>query len=476
MIINGKRIITSTFPDISPIDTSIVGYASKADEKHLIDAIMAAKDAFREWSRIDYKERVKIIRKAADIMHDKKYSLAALLTYENGKNRYEAIADVDEAIDFLRYYSHLMEENDGYVKEMNRCYPDEESYSILRPYGVFAVISPFNFPIAITTGMCSAALITGNTVLLKPSSDTPVSAVRLVEIFEEAGVINGAINLITGSGSSIGNQIIRSKDIDGIVFTGSKDVGLMIYNQANAIKPKPVITEMGGKNACIVSKNSEIEKAVVAVARAAFGYSGQKCSACSRLIIHESIKDEFLARLSKFTDTLKVGNPIDKDTFIGPVINAKAYEKYKNIIKLAKNDGKIVYGGKTKEMKGYYLEPTIIDGLDKDHEILREELFLPILAVMTYDRFDDAIKLANDVEYGLTAGIFSNDERELDKFFDEIDAGVLYANREKSATTGAMVGAQPFVGWKYSGISGKGTGGRYYLELFMKEQSRTRQK
>lgn len=475
-VINGKRITTgSVFADISPIDTRIViGYASKAKEEHVRDAIKAAKDAFKEWSGLDYKDRVDIMRKAANIMSKKKYELAALLTYENGKNRYEAIADVDEAIDFLRYYAYSMEENEGYIKKMNQCYPDEESYSVLRPYGVFAVISPFNFPIAITTGMCTGALITGNTVVLKPSSDTPISAIKLLEIFEEAGVIDGAINLITGSGSVIGDALVTSKDIDGIVFTGSRDVGISIYNKANQIRPKPVITEMGGKNACIVSKDADIDKAIVGVARAAFGYSGQKCSACSRLIIHKDIKDEFMDRLINFVDKLKVGNPIEKDTFTGPVINNKAYEKYNRCIDIASKDGKILYGGKVREdLNGYYVYPTIVDKLPKDHEFLKEELFLPILAVIQYDRFDDAINIANNVDYGLTAGIFSNNKLEVDKFFDEIQAGVLYVNREKSATTGAMVGAQPFVGWKYSGISGKGTGGRYYLELFLREQSRT---
>ncbi|MEM2855512.1 MAG: aldehyde dehydrogenase family protein [Candidatus Nitrosocaldaceae archaeon] len=475
IIINGREIITDDiFPDISPIDTRIiVGYASRANEEHITSAIKSAKNAYREWKRIDYKERIRIMLKAADIMSKQKYELAALITYENGKNRYEAIADVDEAIDFLRYYADEMEDNNGYIKKMNSCYADEENYSVMRPYGTFAVISPFNFPIAITTGMCTGALITGNTVVLKPSSDTPISAIKIVRIFMEAGVIDGAINLVTGSGKDVGNLLVTSREIDGIVFTGSRDVGLSIF-KTNAESPKPIITEMGGKNACIVSKDAEIEKAVVAIARAAFGYSGQKCSACSRLIIDKSIKDEFVNKLLSFTTKLKIGNPIERDTFIGPVINYHAYKKYGNVLEKASKDGKVLFGRIVDELKhGYYVAPMIIDGLSKDHEFVKEELFLPVLTIIEYERFDEAIEIANSVDYGLTAGIFTNNKDEIERFFNEHEAGVLYVNRERSATTGAMVGAQPFVGWKYSGISGKGSGSKYYLPLFMREQSRT---
>ncbi len=474
LVINGRYIDTgSILSVISPIDNRIiVGYISKAREENVKDAITAAKKAFREWSRLDYKERVKIMRKAADIMSNNKYELGALLSYENGKNRYEAIADVDEGIDFLRYYAEDMEINEGYLARTNRCYSDEESYSVMRPYGVFVVISPFNFPIAITTGMCAGVLITGNTVVLKPSSYTPISATKIIDIFERAGVISGAINLVVGSGSEIGNALV-SAEVDGIVFTGSREVGLSIYKTANDIRPRPIITEMGGKNGCIVSKNAEIEKAILGVVRAAYGYSSQKCSACSRLIINKDIKDEFIERLITFISTLKVGNPLERDTFLGPLINVDAYERYKRSIDIVKRDGKILFGGKVIDNRyGYYVEPTLIE-LDKSHQFLKEELFLPILAVIEYDRFDEAIEILNDTDYGLTAGIFSNSDNELSRFFDEANAGVLYANRERSATTGAMVGAQPFGGWKYSGTSGKGTGSKYYLALFMREQSRT---
>ncbi len=479
MIIDGKRVnVADALADISPIDIRIiVGHFQSGKAEHALSAIAAAKKAFKQWSKTDYKERVKIMRKAADIMSSRKYELSAMLTFENGKNRYEAVADVDEAIDFLRYYAEQMEINNGFIKPTKSAYPDERSQSVMKPYGVWAVISPFNFPMAITDGMCAGAIITGNTVVLKPASDTPLAAYKFCEILEEAGLPAGVINFVTGSGGVVGKALIESDDVDGIVFTGSRNVGLSIYRQANAKRPKPVITEMGGKNPALVTKNADLDKAVDGVMRAAFGYSGQKCSACSRVYVHESLKDEFLDRLVKRTKELKVGNPSNRDAYMGPAINESAYENFKKYSDLARKDGKILVGGNVitdGELKhGYYVQPTIVDGLPKDHMLFKEELFVPILAVAGYKDFDEALQLCNDSDYGLTAGIFSNDQQEVKEFLDRIESGVVYVNRARSATMGAMVGCQPFVGWKYSGISGKGTGSEYYLTLFMKEQSQT---
>lgn len=479
MIIDGKRInADGVFPVLSPIDIRIVvAHFQSGKAEHALTAIGAAKNAFKHWSMTDYKERIKIFRKAADIMSNKKYELSALLTFENGKNRYESVADVDEAIDFLRYYSEQMEVNNGFVKPTKSAYPDEKGRSVMKPYGVWAVIAPFNFPMALTDGMCAGAIITGNTVVLKPASDTPLTAYKFCEILEEAGLTSGVINFITGSGSVVGKALIESDDVDGIVFTGSREVGLSIYRQANAKRPKPVITEMGGKNPALVTKNADLDKAVDGVMRAAFSYSGQKCSACSRVYVHENLRDEFVDRLVKRTKELVVGNPLNKDTYMGPVINESAYEKYKKHIEVARKDGKILVGGNVVtdgELKhGYYVQPTIVDKLPKEHIMFKEELFVPILTIADYKEFDEAIKLCNGVDYGLTAGIFSNDQNEIKEFLEKIEAGVVYVNRARSATTGAMVGCQPFVGWKYSGISGKGTGSEYYLTLFMREQSQT---
>ncbi len=479
MIIDGRRVNAGDiFTDHSPIDTRmVIGHFQNGRAKHALSAVAAAKKAFKQWSRTDYKERVKIMRKAADIMSDRKYELSALLTFENGKNRYEAVADVDEAIDFLRYYAEQMEINNGFIKPTKSAYPDEKSRSVMKPYGVWAVIAPFNFPMAITDGMCAGAIITGNTVVLKPASDTPITAYKFCEILEEAGLPAGVINFVTGSGSVVGKALIESDDVDGIVFTGSRNVGLSIYRQANAKRPRPVITEMGGKNPALVTSNADLDKAVDGVMRAAFGYSGQKCSACSRVYVHESLKNEFLEHLVRRTKELRVGDPLSRDVYTGPVINESAYGNFKKYSDLARKDGKILVGGNVitdGELKhGYYVQPTIVDGLPKDHTLFKEELFVPILAVAGYKDFDEALQLCNDGDYGLTAGIFSNDQQEVKEFLDRIESGVVYVNRARSATTGAMVGCQPFVGWKYSGISGKGTGSEYYLTLFMREQSQT---
>lgn len=479
MIIDGKRVTSGgAFAVLSPIDTRIaVAHFPIGKEEHAKSAIAAARKAFQQWSGTDYRERVKIFRKAADIMSQRKYELSGLLSFENGKNRYEAIGDVDEAIDFIRYYAEQMELNNGFVKQMKSAYPDEKSTSVMKPYGVWAVIAPFNFPMAITDGMCTGAMITGNTVVLKPASDTPLTSYKFCEILEESGLPAGVINFVTGSGSVIGKTLVESDEVDGIVFTGSKEVGLGIFKAANSKRPKPVITEMGGKNPALVTKNADLDKAVGGVLKAAFGYSGQKCSACSRVYVHESLKEEFVDRLVKRANELAVGNPLNKNNFIGPLINESAYEKYKKYAEIAKNDGKILAGGNVVtagDLKhGYYVQPTIVDKLPKDHVLFKEETFVPILCVADYKEFDEAIKLCNDVDYGLTAGIFSKDQNEVKEFLDRIEAGVVYVNRTRSATTGAMVGCQPFVGWKYSGISGKGTGSEYYLTLFMKEQSQT---
>ncbi|MFQ5969072.1 MAG: aldehyde dehydrogenase family protein [Nitrososphaerales archaeon] len=479
IIIDGKRInADGVFPVLSPIDMRVfVAHFQSGKAGHALTAIDAAKNEFKHWSGTDYKQRIKIFRKAADIMSNKKYELSALLTFENGKNRYESVGDVDEAIDFVRYYAEQMEVINGFVKPTKSAYPDEKSKSVMKPYGVWAVIAPFNFPMALTDGMCAGAIITGNTVVLKPASDTPLTAYKFCEILEEAGLPSGVINFVTGSGSVVGNALIESDDVDGIVFTGSREVGLSIYKQANAKRPKPVITEMGGKNPALVTKNADLDKAVDGVMRAAFGYSGQKCSACSRAFVHENLRNEFLDRLVKRTKELVVGNPLNKDTYIGPVINESAYEKYKKHIEVARKDGKILVGGNVVtdgELKhGYYVRPTIVDKLPKEHMMFKDELFVPILTVADYKDFNEAIKLCNSVDYGLTAGIFSNDQNEINEFLEKIEAGVVYVNRARSATTGAMVGCQPFVGWKYSGISGKGTGSEYYLTIFMREQSQT---
>lgn len=479
MVIGGKEIKASqTIRHISPIDTRIVlGHLPSGSTIHVRQAIAAAKKAFESWGKTGWQERVRLFRRAADIMSQCKFELAAWISYENGKNRYESIGDVDEAIDFIRYYSEQVEKNNGFEIEMKSAQPNEKSGSIMKPYGVWGVIAPFNFPAAILVGMSTGAMITGNTVVIKPSSNTPIVSYKFIEMLKEAGLPDGVFNLVLGPGSKIGGEIISNKDVAGIVFTGSRDVGYAMAQEFSKIQPKPLIAELGGKNPAIVTESADISKAVDGVLKAAFGYSGQKCSACSRVYIHKKIKDEFLKRLIEKTRSLPVGNPIDADTFVGPLANEDAYKKYQKYIKLAAKDGKVLIGGSIKkdgELKhGYYVDPTIVVGLPKQHRLFKEEMFVPILCVADYDKFDDAIRLANNSEYGLTAGLFSSDQGEVRKFLDNIEAGVVYVNREASATTGAMVGCQPFGGWKDSGTTGRGTGGPYYLMQFMREQSQT---
>jgi 1-pyrroline-5-carboxylate dehydrogenase len=325
--------------------------------------------------------------------------------------------------------------------------------------------------------MSIGAIITGNTVVAKPSSNTPIIAWKFAQIFKQAGLPDGVFNLVIGAGYKIGNELVSNKDVAGTVFTGSRDIGFHMAKKFANTKPKLLIAELGGKNPVIVTETADIDKAVDGVLKATFGYSGQKCSACSRVYIHRKVRNEFLSRLVEKTNNLPIGNPLDSNTFVGPLANEEAYKKYQKYIKVAEKDGKVLAGGSIKKAEdlkyGYYVEPTIIDGLPERHRLFKDEMFVPILCTADYEKFDDAIKLANDSEYGLTAGIFTKKDEEVKKFLDCIEAGVVYINRHASATTGAMVGCQPFGGWKDSGTTGKGTGGPHYLTEFMREQSQT---
>jgi 1-pyrroline-5-carboxylate dehydrogenase len=377
----------------------------------------------------------------------------------------------------LRYYCEEMERNNGFETMMKSAQPNEKSKSVMKPYGVWGVIAPFNFPAAILVGMSTGAIITGNTVVAKPSSNTPIIACKFAEIFKHAGLPDGVFNLIIGPGSNVGSELVSNKDVAGIVFTGSRDIGFSMAKEFSKTRPKSLIAELGGKNPVIVTETADINSAVNGVLKATFGYSGQKCSACSRVYVHKNVRDEFLKQLVEKTKNLPIGNPLDPNIFVGPLANEDAYRKYQKYIKAAAKNGNVLVGGSVKkdnDLKyGYYVEPTIIVGLPKKHRFFREEMFVPILCVADYEKFDDALKLANNTEYGLTAGIFTNKHEEIKEFLDCIQAGVVYVNREASATTGAMVGCQPFGGWKNSGTAGRGTGGPHYLTQFMREQSQT---
>src|SRR5829696_8085816 len=308
MIIDDKNVKSSeTFVHTSPMDTRIVlAYFPSGTAKHTRNAIKAAKEAFESWGKTDYNKRIELCRNAVDIMVRRKFELAAWISYENGKNRYEAIGDIDEAIDFIRYYSEQMEKNNGFIVQTKSAYPNEKSKSVMKPYGVWGVISPFNFPAAILVGMSIGALITGNTVVAKPSSNTPIIAWKFAEIFKQAGLPDGVFNLVIGSGGKLGNELVSNKDVAGIVFTGSRDTGFNIAKEFSNTRLKPLIAELGGKNPVIVTETADINNAVDGVLKATFSYSGQKCSACSRVYVHKKVRDEFLRRLVEKTKNLPI--------------------------------------------------------------------------------------------------------------------------------------------------------------------------
>ena len=477
-IIGGHQIFSDkTFDVTSPSDTRIVlGTFPKLTISQTNDAILSAKNAFVKWSNISYPDRVKIFKQTADEFSKIKFELAAWLSFENGKTRIEAMNDIDEAIDFMRFYSYHLEKNEGFCKQTPHPNPHEKTRTILKPYGVWGIIAPFNFPSAIAIGMTTGVLLTGNTAVLKPSSATPLSSYFFVKSILDK-LQEGAINFVTGEGNTVGRAIIESQDVDGIAFTGSREVGMTGLKKFTEHTSKPFIAEMGGKNPVIVTKNANLDKASEGVMRAAFGFGGQKCSACSRVFVQKDIAEQFIKKLTEKSKSLKIGMPWTVDTFLGPVINKEAVSKFEDAVNLAKKDGKIIFGGEkinNSEYKhGFFVQPTIVTDLPQNHKLVTEELFLPFLCIDTYDNFDEAIKLANKTEYGLTAGIFSEDPKQLDEFFEKIQAGTVYANRASSATTAALVQSQPFVGWKSSGTTGKGAGGENYLQQFMRSQTQT---
>jgi len=478
---DGEIYSSEEFEKRSPIDTRILlGYFQQANNTHIKEAIEVAKKAFKDWSAYDYKERIRIFRKVADTIEKNLYHVAAWITYEVGKNRLEAIAEVYEAIDAIRYYCKLYEENEGYVRKMGPGAPGEICYSVAKPYGVWFVISPFNFPFMLANGMCLGALLTGNTVVFKPTSEAPMGGLLLYMMYRQGGIPAGVINYLTGPGSIFEDEITKNQDIAGIAFTGSREVGMRLYRKftSSSPYPKPIILETGSKNPVIVTKHADLDKAVEGIVRAAFGYSNQKCSAASRVYVQNEIKDVFLQKLIERTKKIVVGDPRKRETFMGPLINKRAVENYSRYIHDAiVAGGKIAYGGKVlKEgdfARGFYVEPTIISDLPHDHYLFKQELFVPILLIDTFNNLDEALAKANDTEYGLTAGIFSEKEEEIKYFFDNIQFGVVYANRRGGATTGAWPGAQTFVGWKASGATGKGVGGPYYLLQYVREQAQT---
>jgi 1-pyrroline-5-carboxylate dehydrogenase len=477
-VVNGEeRQGDGSYELRSPIDQDIMlGTFAQATIQDVNDAVAAAKGFSLEWDRMGWRKRVELIRNAADLITERRNELSALMAFEVGKNRLEALGDVEETADLMRWNAREVEEHDGFEAPMQSMGAPGRYTDVLRPYGVWAVISPFNFPMALAGGPSSGALVAGNTVVFKPANQGALLGWKLYEIYRDAGIPPGAFHYLPGRGSVVGDAIVHHPDVDGITFTGSYEVGMGIYKGFATEYPKPIICEMGGKNPTIVTRNADLDKATDGVMRSSFGFGGQKCSANSRVYVEREVYDEFVDRLRQKTSAIKVGNPLERDVYLGPVINHAAIETFEKAAAEAKKNGRVVVGGERiaegDMARGNYVQPTVAE-VPLDSWLWKEELFVPFVTVAPIDSLDEGLKLANETEYGLTAGFYSEDEREQQEFLDRIEAGVVYVNRRAGATTGAWPGVQPFGGWKGSGTTGKAGGGPYYVLQYMREQSRT---
>lgn len=472
--IDGREVIEGpVFEHENPANTGeIASRAYEAGAAGVGMALSAARAAFDGWRRLPYEERNRRLRAGASTLVERRAEIAAIVSLETGKTRTESLAEVQEGADLIEFYCSDIERNQGFIRPLASFVETERNVDVLRPYGVFGVISPFNFPVALTIGMAAAALAAGNTVVLNPSEEAPWSASVLLQAMLRADLPPGVLNMIQG-GAETGSALVES-DVDGIAFTGSADVGRGIARRLQeGPYARPALTEMGGKNPTVVASSADVEKAAEGVARGAFGLSGQKCSACSRAIIVEDVYDEFLTRLSAVVEDLRVGDPADRSSFMGPVINARSVERFDRSVGIAASNGTVVAGGGRLELPGYYVQPTVVADLPSSHPLTRNELFIPFVTAERAGSLDEAIAEANASVFGLAAGVFAENQDEIERFLDGIHAGVVYVNRRAGSTTGAWPGTQTFCGWKSSGSTGKGGFGPYYVAQFMREQSQT---
>ncbi|MDF1563011.1 MAG: aldehyde dehydrogenase family protein [Deltaproteobacteria bacterium] len=479
LVIGGEEVTADAEPntDVSPIDTSIVlGKFQNGQLEHVDMAVKAARAAQKAWAARPWQERVAILREAAKVVRKRKFELAAIMSIEVGKNRLEALGDAEESADLIDYYAQQVEDAKGWVRDMNKLTPIETNTDVLRPYGVFACVAPFNFPAALSFGMSSAALVTGNAVIYKPATDTPWTGLKVFECYRDAGVPPGVINFLTGRGSVMGDPLVFHPGVDGVVFTGSKAVGLHIFHGMSQKWIKPCLLELGGKNPAIIMPSADLDMAAMGVMKSAWGLQNQKCSACSRVYVHKDVADAFVEKLLKLTREITIGDVTQKDVYFGPVISEGAIRTWQGAVDQAKKEGEILHGGERLTegdlAKGRFVAPTIARA-PLESTLFMEEFFTPFLAIGVVDSLDQALEESNRAEYGLTAGFYSADKAEIARFFDEIESGVTYVNKRTGATTGAWPGAQPFCGWKGSGSTGKGGCGPYYTLQFMREQSRT---
>jgi 1-pyrroline-5-carboxylate dehydrogenase len=467
LVIGGRRIKSAEkLVSYNPANPEqVIGRVSKGDATLADQAIRTAEEAFRTWSHVPAERRVELVLRTGQILRERKFYFSAWMVYEVGKTWPEADADTAEAIDFCEYYS----------REMLRLaspqplvpVPGERNYLRYLPLGVGVVIPPWNFPLAILTGMTIASIVTGNTVVMKPSSDSPVIAYKFFEVLEEAGVPQGVVNYFPCPGVSVGDVLVEHPRTRYIAFTGSKEVGLRINERAARVSPgqvwvKRVIAEMGGKDSIVVDSASDLEAAVEGVVVSAFGYQGQKCSACSRAIVVEDVYTAFLTKLKERVEQITVGSPVDLSSDMGPVINPRAKKTILDYVNIGKQEGRLLTGGSALPGPGNFIQPTVLVDVPPKARIAQEEIFGPVLAVIKARNFDEALEIANNTEYGLTGAVYTRDRRKLDRAAEEFFVGNLYLNRK---CTGALVGAHPFGGFNMSGTDSK-AGGHDYLLLF----------
>jgi 1-pyrroline-5-carboxylate dehydrogenase len=475
LVIGGKHYSDGPFSEsISPFDAKlVVARFPKATVEQANKAVEVAHEAFATWSRVDPEARARYLFKAAAAMRRKRFELAAWMVYEVSKSWVEADVDICELIDFCDYYGRQALKLAGPQPVVP--WPGEENEMRYIPLGVGIVIPPWNFPGAIMGGMTAAAIVTGNTVVLKPASTSPAIAWQFFKILtEECGLPDGVVNFLPGPGGAMGDALVDHPLTRFIAFTGSKEIGIRINERAAKVNPgqkwlKRTILEMGGKDSIVVDETADLDAAAEAIAISAFGFQGQKCSACSRAIVVKDVYDEVLEKVVAHTKKMKMGDPTDRGTYMGAVIDQKAFKKISEYIEIGKKEGKLVAGGTADDSKGYFIEPTIIADIKPKDRLSQEEIFGPVLAFIKAKDYDDALEIANNTEYGLTGAVFSKQRDRLERAREEFHVGNLYFNRK---CTGALVGVQPFGGFNMSGTDSK-AGGPDYLLLFTQAKSIT---
>jgi RHH-type proline utilization regulon transcriptional repressor/proline dehydrogenase/delta 1-pyrroline-5-carboxylate dehydrogenase len=467
LVIDGDKVWTAnTIASLNPSrPDEIVGHVAEAGIAEADRAAIVAREAFHKWSFTPFEERAQLLERVAAIMDRRRFELCALEVYEVGKAWAEADGDIREAIDFCLFYAQQMRLLGR--PRLTQHVLGEESYQHYWPRGVALVIAPWNFPMAILCGMVSAALVTGNTVIMKPAEQSAVCGAMLMEIFEQAGVPDGVLNFLPGKGSVMGAHLVDHKDVDLIAFTGSREVGLRIWESAGKTRPgqrelKRVICEMGGKNAVIIDSDADLDEAIVDAVYSAFGYQGQKCSALSRLIVLEENYSRVMDRLLSAAASLRMGNPEEPGITVGPVIDETAYRRIREYIEIGKGEAKLAYQKGDVPQNGFFIPPTIFTNVTADMRMAREEIFGPVLSVMRAQNLDEAISIANNTEFALTAGFFSRSPANIERAKAELVAGNVYINR---SCTGAVVGRHPFGGFKMSGGGTKAGGGDYLLQF-----------